>query len=96
MKKMLPLFKNFYFLAVLSFVFLMVFLDTPGLLMQWQIARKLNDLQERKKQYTQKLEKIKEEHKLMRDNSAHIEKVAREKYFMKRPNEDIYVVRRTP
>ena len=93
MRSLPPAFRNFYLLAALSFVFLMVFLDTPGLLMQWRLSRELRGLQEREGRYKEKLEKIKKEYELVHD-PRHVERLARERYLMKKRNEDLYVVSR--
>lgn len=92
--KVPPLLKNFYLLATASFVFLVVFLDSPGAFVQWQLTRQLARLRENKDYYRGKLEKIKQGYKSVSTDSVLLEKMAREKYMMKQPDEDVYVVRK--
>jgi cell division protein FtsB len=54
--------------------------------------QELRDLQQGKKYYTDQINKEKTELENLKNNPATLEKYAREKYYMKRDNEDLFLV----
>lgn len=96
MKKMkLPswmnLLKNIYLLISLFFVFWMLFFDSNSVLIQWQLSKEIREL-EREKRYLQ--DEIAKD-KLLLDkfaDSIEKERFARETYYFKRANEDIFII----
>ena len=87
--------KNFrytkYLITIALFVIIVVFVDENSLMNQQERSEEIERLQEEisilKAQYeedTRKLNSLSE--------YDHIVRMAREKYFMKRPNEDVFVV----
>ncbi|MCH8903638.1 MAG: septum formation initiator family protein [Bacteroidetes bacterium] len=93
MLKRIPSFlKNKYLLASVFFIAWMAFFDSNNIFSQLKLTSELNELYEKKTFYKSKIKKVtatKEE--LLNDKEA-LEKFAREKYWMKRDNEDIYIV----
>lgn len=69
----------------------MLFLDNYSYLNHRVLDKQINELKDNKKYYQEEIIKDKENIKLLQ-NLNHIEKYAREKYFMKKENEDIYIV----
>lgn len=55
------------------------------------INKQLNELEDNKKYYQDEIRKDDENIKLLK-NPDQIEKYAREKYYMKRDSEDIYII----
>jgi cell division protein FtsB len=53
----------------------------------------LNELMLSKKYYEEQIANTREELRQLKQNDATIEKYAREKYFMKRDNEDLFVIK---
>lgn len=84
--------KNKYLLTALGFLTWMIFIDRNDLPTQWKRVRELNNLQESKKTMDQQISATKEELKLLKTNPLTLEKYAREKYMMKRDNEDLYII----
>lgn len=84
--------KNFFFIATTVFLLWMLFFDTNDLVSQYQLRKKVNDLEEKKRYYSEKIEEVKEERKELMSNPKLLEKFAREKYLMKRKNEELYVI----
>jgi len=83
---------NKYLIAIAVFTIWMLFFDRNDMLTQMERRKELRALQSSKEYYTQQ---INEERKSLRDlnnNPAAIEKFAREKYLMKRDNEDIFII----
>ena len=92
MKKYLKYTKNFYFLFTLFFVIWMVFIDSNDILTQYKLKKKLNELEKQKEFYLERKEKIQADRQELMSNNELLEKFARERYLMKRKNEDLYVV----
>lgn len=92
MKKYLKYTKNFYFLFTLFFVIWMVFIDSNDILTQYKLKTKLNELERQKEFYLERKEKIQADRQELMSNNELLEKFARERYLMKRKNEDLYVV----
>ncbi len=85
---------NIYALIGVFFVIWMVFLDTNSLLIYLNLERKLSDLERQKAVLELDIEKDKRTLLLLSD-SIKRERYAREQYFMKRKNEDIYLIEYT-
>ena len=84
--------KNFYFLVGTFFLFWIVFIDSNNLLIQYRLSSKLNDLEEERTYYHEKITQVKKDREKLISNEVLLEKFAREKYLMKKPTEDIFVV----
>lgn len=91
-KKILHFLLNKYFLTLLAFVVWLVFFDSNNLIMQQDLNAKLKELQIEKRFY---LEEIRKDSLLtlqLRTDSASLERFARERYLMKKSNEDLFLV----
>jgi cell division protein FtsB len=69
----------------------MVFLDNYSYLEHRILNKELDELEDNKKYYEEEIKKDEENIKLLK-NPDQIEKYAREKYYMKRDSEDIYII----
>ena len=90
-KPWLKIVSNKYLLISLLFGVWMLFLDNYYYMDQRQINKQINELQDNKKYYQDEIRKDKENIKLLK-NQDQVEKYAREKYYMKRENEEVYIV----
>jgi cell division protein FtsB len=90
-KPWLKIVGNKYLLISLLFCVWMLFLDNYSYMDQRQLNKQMNELQDNKKYYQEEIRKDKENIKLLKSQDQ-VEKYAREKYYMKRENEDIYIV----
>ena len=70
----------------------MLFTDHNNIFEQMDRKRELKELQTKKAYYENEIEKTKKELADLSNNSAALEKYAREKYLMKRDSEDVFVV----
>ncbi len=82
---------NKYLLISLLFAVWMLFLDNYSYMDQRQLNKQIDELQDNKKYYQDEIKKDNQSIKLLK-NQDQVEKYAREKYYMKRENEDIYIV----
>ena len=84
--------RNKFILATIGFVVWMLFFDRNDVFTQAQRRGELNQLK-RSKEFFEK--QIAENRKFSNDlqfNASAIEKYAREKYLMKRDNEDLFII----
>ncbi|HET6723836.1 MAG TPA: septum formation initiator family protein [Chitinophagaceae bacterium] len=84
--------RNKYFLSITAFVVWILFFDPRDVFTQIEHRRELNELQVSKAWYQKEIAKESIEAEQLRSNPATIEKYAREKYLMKRDNEDIFII----
>lgn len=82
---------NKYLIASLGFLGVMLFLDKNDLFTSMQRREELQNLNQSKEHYQQELAELKKVKTDLENDPATIEKLAREKYLMKRDNEDIFV-----
>ncbi len=69
----------------------LTFFDSNDLLSQYRLTAKKHDLEQTKAFYQEKIEEVKSDRAALQDPEQ-LEKIAREKYFMKKEGEDVYVV----
>lgn len=91
LRKIIPLFGNFYFSTGVILFLWMIFIDPNDFISQFRLTSKRNDLENEKFFYIEKIEEVKIERNEIFGSSAQVEKFARERYLMKKPNEDIYI-----
>ncbi|MEQ9405771.1 MAG: septum formation initiator family protein [Cyclobacteriaceae bacterium] len=84
--------KSFYFLSSLFFVFWLSFIDSNDLFLQGELRTKQSDLLDAREFYEDKIMEVKNDREALLNNSSLLEKIAREKYLMKKDNEDLYIL----
>jgi cell division protein DivIC len=85
--------KNKYVLTLLGLGVWMLFFDDRDLVTTYYRQRsELRGLRASKAYYQQQIEQTRAELDQLKVNAAVVEKYAREKYLMKRDNEDLFVV----
>ena len=84
--------KHPYLILGLGFLLWMLFFDSEDLITQYRLRNKLNKLEVEKAYYLEQIEKIQQARKGLASNENLLEKFAREKYFMKKKTEDLYVI----
>jgi cell division protein DivIC len=83
--------RNKYLLALTVFLVWVSFFDEQNAFYHYKRHKELSSLQAQKKYYEQEIIKEKTTLDQLQNNDATVEKMARELYFMKKPNEDIYI-----
>ncbi|WP_129718107.1 septum formation initiator family protein [Pedobacter sp. SYP-B3415] len=92
MKKMVDLLRNKYFLATLVFAVWMLFFDRNDIASQYEYGRQVSKLQEEKDFYEKEIKQVKKDLNELNTDLQTAEKYARERYFMKKDNEDVFVI----
>ena len=85
--------KNKYLLTIGFFVIWMLFFDPKDILSYFERRDKLNELQSSELHLKKLIIESNQELSLLKNNAQSIEKYAREKYMMKKDNEDIFIVK---
>jgi cell division protein DivIC len=86
--------KNKYIIALIAFVVWMIFFDAKDILTQRERGKELREMKGSKAYYTAEIAKERKALEELKSNPAAIEKYAREKYLMKRDNEDLFIIQK--
>lgn len=86
--------RNKYLIFFLLFIFWIIFLDDYNLINQNQMKRKVDDLKDQKEFYIHEIKKDSTELSNLRNDPSKQEKFAREKFLMKKDNEDLFIIRK--
>ena len=81
--------RNKYFLVLAIFFAWMIFFDRHDFITNWRLQRSVDQMEMEKKEYTEKIEEAKKDRLELEVNK---EKFAREKYYMKKSNEDVFII----
>ena len=84
--------KNKYFLATTFFISWMLFFDHNDLFLQRERANELAELKKTKAYYQLQIDDTRKDVEDIRLNAASLEKIAREKYMMKKDNEELFII----
>lgn len=91
-QKLPPVFRNIYFLCGVAFALWMIFGDENNLVVQYRRHRELASLLEKKNFYLNQIAITQQQQAELTTNPETQEKFAREHYWMKRDNEDVFVI----
>jgi cell division protein DivIC len=91
MLRYLKSFKNIFVIILVVFAIWMLFFDANSYLIHRELNKEMDDLETEKDYYKNEIEKDK---KAIQELSTEdgIEKLAREKYYMKKDSEEIYII----
>ena len=84
--------KNKYLLAGTFFLVWMMFFDPKDFTYNFALTEKFKNLQKSEFHIEQQIVETKKEQDLLKTNAQTIEKYAREKYLMKKDNEDLFII----
>jgi cell division protein FtsB len=92
MRAALRLARNKYLLTTLFVAVWVAFFDKNDVFSQFDLRQKLKDLEAEKQYYIKEIAQNKNDLHELRTNPDNLEKFVREKYLMKKDNEDIFVI----
>lgn len=84
--------RNKYLIAFAAFCVVILFLDKNDLFTQLERRRELRELEKSKAYYTTQIAAERKELEALKKNPATLERYAREKYLMKKDDEDLFLV----
>tara|TARA_B110000003_G_scaffold269562_1_gene300776 strand:- start:2362 stop:2679 length:318 start_codon:yes stop_codon:yes gene_type:complete len=85
--------RNKYLILLVLFILWIVFLDDYNLINQNKMKNKVNDLKDQKEFYLTEITNDSTDLSKLRNDTNEQEKFAREKFLMKKDNEDIFIIR---
>ncbi len=83
---------NRYFYAGLLFIVWMVFFDQENIVEQLKLSKNLDELEDQKEFYLEEIKNNSEAIYVLETDTVLLEKYAREKYYMKKDGEDVFVL----
>lgn len=89
----LKLVKNKYFISIVLFVTWMMFFDPKDWSLIAARKEKLRELEKSETRLNKQIAETRHELNMLKTSAQTIEKYAREKYYMKKDNEDLFVVK---
>ena len=89
--KISSIFKNIYFIIILLFFVWMLFFDSNSWLIHRELDNKIIKLEKQKEFYNKEIELDKQELSKMKTDSG-LEEYAREKLYMKKEDEEIFII----
>ena len=90
-KKWFGILTNIYVLVLTVFVVWMLFFDTNSLLIHRELKKEIKNLEKTQDFLRKEIEKDKKIIKKLSDSNE-LEKFAREQYYLKKKNEEIYLI----
>ena len=91
-KEILRKLNNRYVYTTVIFVVVILFIDQFNLFEQIRLNRLLKDQKQQIEYYDKEIKESKEYLNALQNDTATMEKVAREQYMMKRDNEVVYII----
>lgn len=83
---------NKYLLATAIFIVWILFFDRNDLITQWDRKKELQKLETSKAYYENEIQNTRQELTDLERDTRVIEKFAREKFYLKKANEDVFIV----
>jgi cell division protein DivIC len=84
--------RNKYLLAVLVFLVWLLIFDNNSLIDRVKYLNSLHEMEEEKQYYLERIEEDSRRLNELKTDRDNLEKFAREEYFMKKENEDVFVI----
>lgn len=83
---------NKYLISAIVFIVWMLFFDQNSYMIHRELDKQIRELKHDRKSYSEKLEKEKARIEEMKSDSTEIERVARERHYLKKKDEDIFII----
>jgi len=90
--RLLKVITNKYFLAPVLMLVWVFFFDANNFFTQLESREQLRKLRDERVYYQERIEEVRKNYKELSSNPQTMEKYARERYFMKKANEEIFLV----
>jgi len=87
-----PYLKNKYSIALIAFFVWIMFFDHNRIINQVKLLNTINNMEDEKAYYMEEIIKDSTTLHTLESNKDELERFAREKYLMKKDNEDVYLV----
>ena len=91
-QKIWPILYNKFFIATAVFLIYVLIFDSNNLSTQIRLSRELKKLKAEKQFYLDEIKKDRAAVEVLMTDQQNLERFAREKYLMKRDDEDVYLI----
>lgn len=91
-KRLRRFFTNYYVLVTGGFLVWVLFFDSDDLITQVRLYKRYLNLKKEQAYYLRGIEKVQREREALTSNAEMLERFAREKYFMKKEHEEVYIL----
>jgi cell division protein FtsB len=92
-KNLRKLLLNKYLIVLSAFIVFVTFFDEHSLLHRWESHQRILRMEKELKFYQEEIKVTKQRKVELQSSDENLEKFAREHYFMKRKNEDIFIIK---
>ncbi len=92
MKKILNILKNRYVLVALFMITWLGFFDRYNFIKRWQDNRDMRRVEQESEYYKKQIAEIRKKSAEFDRNKESMERFARERYYMKKDKEDVYII----
>jgi len=92
-KKLGKILLNKYLIVFLAYTVFVTFFDQHSLIYRWQTHRKITELEKEYHFYQGEIKSNNQKKFELQSSNANLEKFAREHYYMKKENEDIFIIK---
>ena len=89
--RLLKLIKSTYVIIIILFIIWMIFFDSNSFIIHNELNNDINELNDQKSYYEKEIAKDNIELQMIQSDSG-LEKYAREKLYMKKDNEEIFLI----
>ena len=83
---------NRYTIISACFIIWMIFFDQNSYLTHLELDKQIENLEQDEAYFKTRLEEEEKKLKVLTENPAKIERIAREKFYLKKDNEDIFII----
>ncbi len=92
LKKIPKSFRNFYLLLAIPYVLYVIFFAEHNLRGFFKLQKRYNEEEKKLEYYQKEQKKVLKDLTELRTDKAQLERYAREKYMMKKKEEDLYII----
>ena len=92
-KRLSKIVLNKYVLVLILFTVFVTFFDEHSLIHRWETSQRINEMEKEVKFYEDEIKATKQKKIELQSNNENLEKFAREHYYMKRKDKDIFIVK---
>ncbi|WP_353184619.1 septum formation initiator family protein [Parapedobacter lycopersici] len=92
MERLFSIIRNKYVIATVAFAVWMLFFDRHDITTQYSYYSQLKSLKAEKAFYTTEIERVNQTIEALNTDPEALQRMAREKYKMKKENEDVFVI----
>ncbi len=88
----MKIFLNKYLIVFVVFAVFVTFFDEHNLIHRWQSHQRITQMEKEIKFYQDEIKTTRQKKNELQSNNGNLEKFAREHYYLKKVNEDIFII----